>query len=85
MDSLKEGHKQFIKNKLIFKTQQRFRSGKHKIFTEETNKIALSSNVDKRMQSIGSIETYAYETSKNLACKKKETKGNNIMKHYKNI
>ena len=71
MDSLKEDHKQFIKNKLIFKTQQRFRGGKHRIFTEETNKIALSSNVDKSIQSIGSIETYAYETSKNLECKEK--------------
>ena len=47
--------------------------------------IALISNDDKRMQSIGSIETCAYETSKELACKKKETKGNNIMKHYQNV
>ena len=85
MDTLEEDHKQFMKNKLIFKTQQRFRSGKHRIFTEETNKIALSSNVDKRIQSIASRETYAYETSKDLACHKKETKGNNIMKHYKNV
>ena len=29
------------------------------VFTEEINKIALSSNDDKRMQSIDSIETYA--------------------------
>ena len=85
VNTLKEDHKQFIKNKLRFKTQQRFRSGKHRTFIEETNKIALSSNVDKRIQSIGSRETYAYETTKDLACNKKETKGNNIMKHYKNV
>ena len=47
MDTLEEDHKQFMKNKLIFKTQQRFRSGKHRIFTEETNKIALSSMLTK--------------------------------------
>ena len=85
VESLQEDHKQFLKNKPIFKTQQIFRSGKHRIFTAETNMIALISNDDKRMQSIGSIETCAYETSKELACKKKETKGNNIMKHYQNV
>ena len=46
-------HKEFIKeNKVILKTQQRFRSKKHKVFTEEINKIALSSNDDKRIQTI---------------------------------
>ena len=63
VDSLKEQKKEFIKNnKLILKTQQRFRSEKHNVFTEEINKIALSSNDDKRMQSIDSIETYACRT-----------------------
>ena len=32
------------------------------MLTEEFNKIALSSNDDKRMQSLDSIETYAYGT-----------------------
>ena len=42
-ESLKEDHKEFIKNnKLILRTQQRFRSEKHNVFTEEINKIALS-------------------------------------------
>ena len=46
VDSLKN----FIKNdKLILKTQQRFKSERHNVFTEEINKIALSSNDDKRM------------------------------------
>ena len=35
-------------------------------FSEEINKSALSSNDDKRMQSIDSISTYAYETSKDI-------------------
>ena len=54
------------------------------MFTHEINKIALSSNNDKRMQSIDLIETYAYGTSKDLVSKKEETKYNNIIKRSKN-
>ena len=60
---LQRKHKEFIRNdKVILKTQQRFKSERHNIFIEEINKIALSSNDDKTMQSIGSVETYAYRT-----------------------
>ena len=52
-------------------------------FTEEINKIALSSNDDKRMQSIDSIKTYAYGASKDLVSEKEDIKYNNIMKRYK--
>ena len=47
------------------------------------NKIALSSNDDKRMQSIDSIETYPYRTSKDLISEKEESKFNNVIKRYK--
>ena len=57
-------------NRLILKTQQRFRSEKQNVFTEEINKIALSASGDKRMESIDSIETYGHWTSKDLVCKK---------------
>ena len=50
--------------------QQRFKSDRHNVFTEEINKIALSSNDDKRMQSINSMETYAYGMSKYLVSEK---------------
>ena len=51
VDSLKKDQKEFIKNnKLILKTQQRFRSEKRNIFTEKINNIALISNNDKRIQ-----------------------------------
>ena len=40
------------------------------------NKIALSSNDDKRMQSIDLIEIYAYGTSKDIVSEKEETKYN---------
>ena len=63
----KRKHKKSISNnKLILKTQQRFKSEKHNVFTGEINKIALSSNDNKKVQSIDSIETFAYGTRKDL-------------------
>ena len=42
VDSLKEDQKEFVKNsKLILKTQQRFKSERHNVFTEEISKIAF--------------------------------------------
>ena len=68
MDSIKE----FMRNnKSILKIQQRFKSERHNVFIEKINKIALSSNDDKRMQSINLKETYAYGTSKDLVIKKR--------------
>ena len=73
-DSLKE----FIKNNpLILKT--------HNVFTEEINKIALSQNDDKRIQSIDSVEIYTYGMNKDFVCKKEEISCNNIIKQYKNV
>ena len=69
-------------NKVILKTQQRFKSEGKNVFTEEINKIVLSSKDDKRMQSIDSIESYAYETSTDLLSEKEEIKCNNIIKRY---
>ena len=79
-DILKEDQKEFVKNnKLILKAQQRLKSENHNAFTEDINKIALSSNDDKRIQSIDSIETYAYGTSKDLICKKEKYNKNVII------
>ena len=42
VDSLKENHKELIKNnKLILKIDQRFKSKRRNVFTEEIGKIAL--------------------------------------------
>ena len=87
IDSLfcyKRKHKKFIRNnKLILKTQQKFKTEIHNVFTEKINKIALSSNDDKRRQSIDSIETYGYGTSKDLVSEKEEIKCNNKIKWCK--
>ena len=42
----------------------------HKDVNEEMNKIFLSSNYDKRWQSIDSMKTYLYGTRKDSVCKK---------------
>ena len=64
---LKKVHEEFIKHdNLLLKTQQRFKSETYNIFTEEINKIVLSSNDDKKMQSIDLIETCTYGMSNDL-------------------
>ena len=73
IDSPTKNHEEFIiSNKSILKTQQRFKSEMHNVFTEEINKIALSSNDNKIMQSIDSIETHAYGTNKHLVSENEE-------------
>ena len=65
VDSLKENYKEFIKNnRLILKSQQRFKSKKPNVCTEEVSKIALRANNEKKIQTIDSVESYAYGTSK---------------------
>ena len=49
-----------------------FKIERYHVFTEEINTIALSLNDDKRMQSINSIETYAYGTGKDVLSEKEE-------------
>ena len=55
----------------------------HNVITEEIDKITLSSNDDKRMQSAESIETYVYGTNKDVVIEKEEIKCNNVTKRYK--
>ena len=49
-------------DKIILKSQQRFKSDHHKVYTEEVNKIALSSDDDKRLQTFNRVTTYPYGT-----------------------
>ena len=50
-------------NKTVYRSQERFKSYYHDVYTEEVNKIALSSNDDKRLQTSNRIKTYPYGTS----------------------
>ena len=49
-----------LKDKVILKSQQRFISKKHDVYTENINKIALSNNYDKRIVSSDKITSYPY-------------------------
>ena len=55
-------------NKIILKSQQRFKSDYHIVCTEQINKIALSSNDNKRLQTFDKITTYPYGTNAFKVC-----------------
>ena len=64
-----ENYKDYLLNdKIILKSQQGFESDHHKVYTEEINKIALSSNDDKRLQAFDRIKTYPYGTNAFNVC-----------------
>ena len=58
-----------FKNKIILKSKQRFKSESYNVYTEQINKIALSSNADKILQTLDKITTYPYRTNPFKACK----------------
>ena len=65
-------------NKIILKSQQRFKSDHHKVYTEEVNKTALSSNDDKRLQTFDKVTTYPYGTNAFKVCESEFQKTVNI-------
>ena len=56
---------------VILKLQQRFKSDTHKVYTEELNKIALSSGDDKRLPTFDGIESFPYGANAFKVCKRK--------------
>ena len=57
-----------FKNKVLYRSQQRFRSDHHEVYTEQVNKIVLSSNDDKRIQTFDRVTTYPYDTDVFKVC-----------------
>ena len=55
-------------DKIILRSKQRFRSDHDIVYTEEVNKIVLSSNDDKRIQTYDKITTYPYGTNVFIVC-----------------
>ena len=49
-----------LNDKVVLKSQQRFKIERHDIYTENVNKIALSSNDDKRLIALDKITSYPY-------------------------
>ena len=55
-------------DKTILKSQRRFKNDHHDVYTEQTNKIALSSKDDKRLQTFDEITTYPHGTNAFKVC-----------------
>ena len=60
-----------INSKTVYRSQHRFKSYNHDVYTEDVNKIALSANDDKRLQTYDKIETYPYGTNAFKVCESK--------------
>ena len=56
-------------NKTIMRSQLRFKSDHHDVYTEEINKIALNYTDNKRLQTFDGITTYTYGASAFKVCK----------------
>ena len=55
-------------DEVIIRSQQRFRSDHHRVYTEEVNKIVLSSNDDKRIQTFDKVTTFPHGTNAFKVC-----------------
>ena len=71
-------------NKTILKSQLRFKSDLHNMYTEEVNKIVLNSNDDKRLQTHDRIITYPYGTNAFKVCES-EMMAIKKIRIYKNV
>ena len=58
-----------LNNETVLKSQQKFKNERHDAYTEEINKIALSRNDDKRLQTLDRITSYPYRTNAGKVCK----------------
>ena len=67
----------------ILKSQKRFKSDFHDVYTEEVNKIALSSDDDKRSQIFDKVTTYPHRTNAFKVCESKMiVAGNLFVENY---
>ena len=68
-DIMFEHYKDCLFNdKTIIKSQLRFKSDHHDVYTEEVNQIALSSNDDKRIPTFDKVTTYPCRTNAFKVC-----------------
>ena len=55
-------------NETIMRSQLRFKSDHHNLYTEEVNKVALNSSDNKRLQTFDRVTTYPYGTNAFKIC-----------------
>ena len=72
-----------LNNKNFYRSQQRFKRYNHDVYTEEVNKITLSSNDGKRLQTLDRITTYPYWTNAFKVCESEMLLPNHILKFQK--
>ena len=58
----------FNQYKNVYRSQEIFKSYNYDVYTEEVNKIALSSNDDERLQTSDRMKTYPYGTNAFKVC-----------------
>ena len=64
-----ENYKDSLFNhKTIMRSQLRFKSDHHNVYTEKVNKIALNSNDNKQLQTFHRVITYPYGTNAFKVC-----------------
>ena len=64
-----KNYKDFLfNNKTVYRSQKRIRSYYHVMYTEKVNKIALSSNDNKKLQTFDRVTTYPYGTNAFKVC-----------------
>ena len=67
-----EDYKECLENnEMLLTSEQRFKSEALNIFTENNNKIALTANDDKGLQTNNGIKSYPYVTGTRRVCKTK--------------
>ena len=77
--------KSLFNDKIILKSQHRFKSDHHNVYTEKANKIALSNKDDKRLQTFDRITTYPYGMNAFKVCEKEmmvKLKGEAVAMYY---
>ena len=57
-----------LNNETMSKSQLRFKSDHHNVYSEEVKKVALNSNDDKRLQTFDRVTTYSYGTNAFKVC-----------------
>ena len=70
-----------FKNNTILRSQLRFKSDLHNVYTEEVNKIAISSNDDKRLQIFDRVTTYPCGTNAFNVCESEMLSKRRVLNH----
>ena len=69
-----------FENKTTLRSQLRFESDLHIVYTEEINKIVISSNDNERLQTFDKVTTYPYGINAYKVCKSEMMALKNMIK-----